>query len=792
MYGSKTDNLLFLKEKGFNVPDFTIVKFEDAFENCESLKSLMAGVDKNDGDSLLKTVKGFVEKNLKNEFVVRLDGEKFAVRSSCSIEDGDRDSFAGQFDTFLNVEKNSLNEKIAACFRSLFNRNVIDYILHKSVSFDELKMNVIVQRMVNSDLSGIVFTANPQGLLNESVIVVGRGLGENIVSDRVKTTSYYYNLNDRVYYYEGEENLLDRQKVEQIIDVSKNISELLYEFSDIEFAIESGEIFVLQARKITTLDGSSPLIFDNSNIVESYPGTSLPLTVSLVKLVYSGVFEGVTKRMLKSKKELEKLTDVFKNMVGASNGRIYYKISNWYTLIKYMPFSKKLIPVWQEMLGVKNKSYDSDKLKVSALTKAGVYFNTFKELFTVTKNMEKLNRDFSVIFDLFYKKIDTCKNEKEIYSLFEEVREKIFSCWDVTLVNDVYTFAFTGILKSRLKKKYPDYEIRVNDYISGISNIESMKPVREMINLARQRDVLPTEEYEKKIKEYISLYGDRNLEELKMESPTFRTCPKLLEDKIEEYSKDAQKLSSISQNLNAKQNDSFKDEDLITRFAAKKCTVGICNREVSRLNRSRLFGMARGMFLSIARIYKNQGVIENVEDVYYLTVDEIEKALDDKTSLNDVINKRRQDYRLFSSLPSYTRLVFEKEEFDKRHIEINSEKYYQNSDELHGIPCSSGVVEGEALVVENVGDATDVKDKILVTKMTDPGWVFLLVTAKGVISEKGSLLSHTAIISRELKKPAVVGVEHLLETVRTGDRVLLDANEGIVIIVKRGKGDETR
>ena len=102
-----------------------------------------------------------------------------------------------------------------------------------------------------------------------------------------------------------------------------------------------------------------------------------------------------------------------------------------------------------------------------------------------------------------------------------------------------------------------------------------------------------------------------------------------------------------------------------------------------------------------------------------------------------------------------------------------------------GTPCSDGIVEGEALVVTDVTGVKDHQDKILVTKMTDPGWVFLLVCAKGVISEKGSLQSHTAIISRELKIPSVVGVEGLLDTVRTGDLVRMNGNTGEIEIIRR-------
>ena len=69
--------------------------------------------------------------------------------------------------------------------------------------------------------------------------------------------------------------------------------------------------------------------------------------------------------------------------------------------------------------------------------------------------------------------------------------------------------------------------------------------------------------------------------------------------------------------------------------------------------------------------------------------------------------------------------------------------------------------------------------------MTDPGWVFLLASAKGVISEKGSLLSHTAIISRELNIPSVVGVDRLTETVKTGDLIRMDGGTGKIEILGR-------
>ena len=124
-----------------------------------------------------------------------------------------------------------------------------------------------------------------------------------------------------------------------------------------------------------------------------------------------------------------------------------------------------------------------------------------------------------------------------------------------------------------------------------------------------------------------------------------------------------------------------------------------------------------------------------------------------------------------------------KQEFDKRHEHVNAYQRRQEAGTLQGVPCSAGEATGTALVIQSVEDAKDISDKILVTRMTDPGWVFLLTTAKGVISEKGSLLSHTAIISRELGVPSIVGVENLLETVKTGDLLHVDGNTGKIEII---------
>lgn len=743
----KDKNLKILKENGLNVPDFTVIEWDEREKEIDTTK-----------------YKG-----------------KYAIRSSSNLEDSKEYSFAGQFDTYLEVDGKDINKKVKECFNSLNNKSIKEYLKEKNINHSQIKMNVIIQEMINSEYSGVLFTSNPQGLLNETVIIVGEGLGNKIVEDKTDVTTYYYNTTDNIYYYDGKNEYLKNDKIIELIELSKKIKKVFGEYIDIEFAIENNEIYILQVRPITTIKDDNLTILDNSNIVESYPNISLPLTISFVEFVYSNVFKKEAYRLSKNIKLVEDNNDKFNNMVSKSNGRLYYKISNWYALIKFLPLSNKIIPIWQDMLGVKNKSFDDTKIKIPLGTKIKTYYNTIKELKNVNKNMDILNNKFIEISNYFYKTFNNNMTTEEIFELYNTIKEELLDSWDITLVNDLYSFIYTGLLKKRLNKKNYNQE-KINDYISGISNIESIKPIKSLIELAYLEDKISNEEYNKKYNDYIKNYGDRSLEELKLESETFRTNNELLNKQIKEYQKDKVKLEELYNNIN-KDNKAFPPEDFITNYLSKKAMQGIKNREISRLNRSRIYGMVREMYIQVGKNLEKDSLIEKYKDIFYLTQDEIFNYKE--YNLKELISSRKKEYEIFKLLPAYTRLIFSEKEFDKHPKTINNIKIEINENELKGTPTSNGIVEGYALVIKNINEKYDLKDKILITKMTDPGWVFLIATAKGIISEKGSILSHTAIISRELNIPSIVGVEKATTIIKTGDYIKMNAKTGKIEILKR-------
>ena len=509
-------------------------------------------------------------------------------------------------------------------------------------------------------------------------------------------------------------------------------------------------------------------VLDNSNIVESYPGITLPLTYSYIQRTYNDVFRGLVSSNLKNDEILKKFDPVFENMLKSYKGRIYYQINNWYSLIDFMPFSKKFLPLWQEMMGVQNRDvYLGSFHKFTFWQKAKLFLNGAKSVLCLDKNMKQLEEDFALLQENFQTKYSESLSIDELLALFYEVQSIIFEKWHVTLINDMYAILWTGLLKRRLQKKGGE----VTDYISGITSLESLKPVRQLLAHAKKYGAGEAVLSNPEVIDYLNQYGDRCPCELKLEMMTYREQPALLERQIRAYASAPVKLDAMIKSLSVGEAVSLKRS-----FSAKSAQLGISRRESSRLNRGRIYGMVRRIFMRIGEILANDGFIENSRDVFYLTIEEIESG--GFRGFSQLAAGRKIEYDAYDRLPGHERLVFRGEK-------LVDEKIAKNwTGSFTGIGTSMGSITAEAVVLESPSEDIDVKGKIIVTKTTDPGWVFLLTMAGGIVAEKGSLLSHTAIVSRELAIPAVVAVENATAVIKTGDVIHIDGEIGRVTIVK--------
>ena len=215
------------------------------------------------------------------------DSEFFAIRSNDAHEDGEKFSYAGQFLTVLNVPKEGVKKAILSVVESYKNRH---YEKKLGIRSANNYSGVIIQEMVESEYSGVLFTANPKGILNDMVVVAGKGLGNKIVEDKAETVTYHH-YREGVTYKEGSGDFFPEHFVKELIILGVRIEKLFGKPMDIEFAIKENKIYILQAREITGLDFTLPVrILDNSNIAESYPGVCSKLTRSFAWEVYTRIF----------------------------------------------------------------------------------------------------------------------------------------------------------------------------------------------------------------------------------------------------------------------------------------------------------------------------------------------------------------------------------------------------------------------------------------------------------------------------------------------------------------------
>ena len=507
-------------------------------------------------------------------------------------------------------------------------------------------------------------------------------------------------------------------------------------------------------------------VLDNSNIVESYPGITLPLTYSFIRRAYSGVFRGIIAECLNNDAFLTEFSDIFDNMITSYQGRIYYCINNWYSLIGFMPFSGIITPVWQDMMGVRDKDiYTGTRFRFTVLQKARLYRNIIKMFRCAPKLMEELERDFEQTREYFDRTYSEGLAIPELISLYHEIERRVLDKWYVTLANDMYAFLWTGALKRGRRGSK-------RGHISGAGELISMKPVTELMRLAGKYGRQAEEELlaNPEIREYIRLYGDRRPGELKLETVTYREDPSLLISRIYEYAHDSAQLGGMIENLRQR-------PEARGGFIARRARLGIQNREISRLNRCRIYGMIRRLFLAVGERLFADNFIDTPRDIFYLKIEEIFAPVYD--NLRETVAARKLEYGAYEALSPPARLVFQGNELTGPAHEAEWSGQYT------GVGTSMGSVTAEAVVLDQPDEKADVSGKIIVTRTTDPGWVFLLSMAKGIVAEKGSLLSHTAIIAREMKIPAVVAVPNASRLIKSGDIIRINGETGLVEILRK-------
>jgi phosphoenolpyruvate synthase/pyruvate phosphate dikinase len=212
----------------------------------------------------------------------------------------------------------------------------------------------------------------------------------------------------------------------------------------------------------------------------------------------------------------------------------------------------------------------------------------------------------------------------------------------------------------------------------------------------------------------------------------------------------------------------------------------VSSRENLRFERTRGFGMVRNMFSALGELWHREGHLNQAQDIFYLELDEIKSMANGEfnSALIEPIKERIVEFdRYKKQIPPQERFSTYGNDFKDEYI-YSLEKIEAAEDGLSGIGCCPGIVQGKVQVVMDPNEIDSLNGDILVTSSTDPGWVTLFPTASAIIVERGSLLSHSAIVSREMGIPCIVSVSGLLRTLKSGDEILMDGSTGNIKIIE--------
>ena len=787
--GGKGASLAALTKAGFRVPPFCVVK-ASAFSGDPGKPIPKRG---------LKTALA--------KAAATLGAGPYAVRSSACAEDGAEHSHAGQFDTHLNVPKSGLLEAAAAVWSSGFAATVTTYRDLKTGDAPEPPA-IVIQQMIPADAAGVAFSADPvTGLRDHVVISAIKGLGEALVSGEEDGEDWLIDASDTPLTAPEPPIVLTLTQTVEIAALARQAETAFGAPQDIEWAIAGDTLHMLQSRPITTglkalaQPEDTLLVLDNSNIVESYPGLVSPLTYSFATYVSARVYRAFVRLLGVPEPKIAVNAAVFDNMLARLDGRVYYNLGNWYRALALLPGFTLNRAFMETMMGV-------DEPLPTELTEAiappdlqgwakwrdyarvlrvggGLIWQAVHLPRTRARFYDRLNHALS--------RGDAHKtaNLTELAAEYRAVESELLDQWDAPLINDFLCMIGFGLSRNLLEKWAGPKGLSFhNDVMIGQGDIVSAEPAQRIAKIGAMvaatgltdvETALQHSEIKTEIDSYLSKFGDRCTQELKLESIPLSDDPAQLYAAVS-----AQAARPLAARAHADPDWSDLIANPLKREVAKAVTrwakARVRDRENLRFERTRIFGRARRIFLAMGRELTALGKLSDPRDVFYLTVDEVLGAIEGSglsQNLNALVLLRKSEEDASASRPDPDeRLVI-------RGAAITapvstSAPAAPTGDLQQATGCSAGSVRAKARVILDPRTESLTPGDILVARNTDPGWIAVFSNASAIVVERGSLLSHSAIVARELGIPCVVGLKGATEWINSGETLEVNGETGTV------------
>ena len=750
---------------------------------------------------------------------------KVAVRSSATAEDLPGASFAGQQDTFLDVEgPEALLVAIRRCWASLWNQRAVAYRADHRIDDDSVALAVVVQRIVDAATAGVLFTADPiTGRRGRAVVDAAAGLGEAVVSGSVDPDHYATDPDSGAveeHVVRGSAPVLTDAQVLELATIGRQIEDALGAPQDIEFAFDAaGHLWILQARPITTLfplperspgDGSLRVYF-SASVAQGYfepitpmgtePFLAIGQTLAAAFARARGGAESITSPVLVSAGRIwADLTPVLRNPIGrealvrltsvgearssvvfrrlADDHRFTSRGSRLRTLRTVVPlFARSRIPLHAlRLLRSPDRTRDrllreiegATRVDLAADATATDRLNAVEDLLArapsfVFPRMLGLVVSGMVSYLASGRLLRGRATEDELQTLTRGLPHNPTTEMDLAL----------WALTSRVRADPPSRDAIVD---------------RQPVDLAQAyRDGALPSTLQEELAGFIGRYGFRSVGEIDLGVPRWSEDPSYL-------------LGAIANYLRLEDDAIAPDEQFRIGARAAEATIETLlarvrgpRRRLLRFFLSRVralmgsrempkFALIRTMFTPIRELLRPvgeelvaAGKVTAWDDVYFLTLEEIRDAVSGADLRERVAVRRATHVR--EQARRYIPRVLLSDGTDAEAALISVPE-----GALRGSPASPGTVTGPARTILSPHGARLEPGEILVAPSTDPGWTPLFLTAGGLVMEMGGMMSHGAVVAREYGIPAVVGVPGATERIKTGATITVDGSAGTVSI----------
>jgi len=760
--------------------------------------------------------KGFVIVNAeKDNFPERLAASyeeigaaKVAVRSSALGEDAADNSFAGQFETILNVSGlDALKQAINDCVASLDTERAAAYQADKGEEA-ETTMCVVVQQMVDAKAAGVLFTADPvTGRHDRLVIDAVEGLGEALVDGSTTPDHYELSENNTITAKElaGSEQVLAQPT---IVALAKKAREGAAKFGqplDMEWATDQDDnILWLQARPITTI-GSDLRELDSSvgdrdvltrcNVSEIIPGACCPLTISTqVKLGLTKMIELVLNGYSGRKPEE---VPAHHECVPWSQGYIFVNLTAQLDICKYtiigsaenaaLPICGFVIPELTEPAASERNSIFR---RVFAI----------KNLFMYLSSAKKAIADFAQAMQSFH--LPYLFDAKAMHQNISDNLHWLVTAHAVhghsSCRSGSLEAFLTNVITRGRNQPSPEEQALCAKIMSGATGVESALLVEQMDALvdliaehpkAKERFADVDAEKARKWLEnksnmvinrsflaFMENHGHRGYRELELMAEAWVDDPIPL---IESMQASVQARFSNLGSTKAEDHFNIATQPWLVRFFAPRVHEAIRGREQTKSLLVKMTHYFKRAYRHLADLLVKDKLLQSQEDIFFLQHEEIAELIADKSDEN--VAKWAEKIRLRKIAFEYQeKLSFSEVVIGKPEPQENVKIELKNG-QMQGRPVSKGVVEGTARVAMTVKEAAELKPgEILIAPITDVAWTPYFSLISGLATDVGSAVSHGSVIAREYGLPCIVNLQGATSVFKTGDRVRLDAETGVL------------